>query len=132
MTACVQNQLAVTESLEEQLAATQSLMGRPPGGPKLNMPNTFFGMLGTVDAWVFRMDQYLAWTDPCQALAIAKTNFQGEEFSWYQSVTAASTIADWPSRRDALTHRFSPLKKEGAARDMAHKWRQAKDVTTYE
>lgn len=30
-----------------------------------------------------------------------------------------------------MTHRFNPLNKEEAARNLLHKWRQVKDVTTY-
>lgn len=131
ITSYVQSLLADTARLKEQLTATQAHVVQAPSGPKPNKPNTFSGKLGTVDAWVSHMDQYLAGTDPGQALAIAKTYLQGEAFAWYQSYAASSAVADWPSLRDAMTHRFNPLNKEQAARNLLHKWRQIKDVTTY-
>jgi len=131
MTTYVQSLLSDTERLKEQLAATQQQVGRSSGGPKPNKPTTFSGKPGTVDAWVSHMDLYLTGAESAQALAIAKTYLQGEAFSWFQAYATTSAVADWPTLREALQYRFSPLNKEQAARDMLHKWRQVKDVTTY-
>ncbi|GAB0492318.1 hypothetical protein MMPV_009604 [Pyropia vietnamensis] len=42
-----------------------------------------------------------------------------------------SCIRDWQALREALKNRFNPLNKVQAARDLLHKWKQVKDVSSY-
>ncbi|GAB0493809.1 hypothetical protein MMPV_005095 [Pyropia vietnamensis] len=47
------------------------------------------------------------------------------------SYSARSEVRDWQTLREALKNRFNPLNKVQAARDLLHKWKQVKDVSSY-
>ena len=133
LTAYVKQLGEETKLLQAELAAAQAqlVISRESGKPKPNKPSVYAGKLGEVDAWVSHMDSYLAGVAPAQALSIATTYLHGEAFSWWSSYKLSNTVTDWETLRAALVRRFNPLNKKQAARNLIHKWRQVKDVTTF-
>ncbi|GAB0498074.1 hypothetical protein MMPV_009415 [Pyropia vietnamensis] len=119
-----------TEQLRLELATARA---QAPGSekPKLNKPSAFSGRPGTIDAWASHMDSYVAKANPAEALHLAVSYLQGEAFAWWQAHAAKSQVQDWGTLREALKIRFNPLNKIQAARDLLHKWKQMKDVTSY-
>ena len=128
MTACVNQLAAESQQLREELDLARSANTTRP---KANRPSAFTGKPGTVDAWVAHMDTYVAGASDTAALAIVKTYLEGEAFSWLRSHEADHEVRDWPALREALQRRFNPLNKVQAARDLLHKWKQVKDVATF-
>lgn len=118
-----------TEQLRLDLATTATLPSFDK--PKLSKPTAFFGRAGAIDAWASHMDTYVAKATPGEALLIATSYLQGEAFSWWQTHAGKADISDWPTLREALKVRFNPLNKVQAARDLLHKWKQMKDVASY-
>lgn len=118
------------EQLQHELTATKAQLPASDK-PKLNKPTTFSGRPGTVDAWVSHMDAYVAKADRSEALHVATSYLQGEAFAWWTAHADTNQVMDWPTFREALKIRFNPLNKVQAARDLLHKWRQVKDVASY-
>ncbi|GAB0497616.1 hypothetical protein MMPV_008951 [Pyropia vietnamensis] len=98
--------------------------------PQLNKPNCFSGRPGSIDAWAAHMDVYVSGATPTEALLVATSYLEGEAFSWWQSYSARSEVCDWQTLREALKNRFNPPNKVQAARDLLHKWKQVKDVSS--
>lgn len=57
---------------------------------------------------------------------------QREAFTWWQRYAGKADVTDWPTLREAPQLRFNPLSKVQAARDLLHKWKQMKDVASYD
>ncbi|GAB0492695.1 hypothetical protein MMPV_003964 [Pyropia vietnamensis] len=53
------------------------------------------------------------------------------EATKYELDRARSEVRDWRALREALKNRFNPLNKVQGARDLLHKWKQVKDVSSY-
>lgn len=116
-----------TEQLRRELAASRPRSDKP----KLNKPAPFSGRTGAIDAWASHMDTYVAKATAEEALLVATSYLQGEAFTWWQTFTGKSEVTSWPTLREALKLRFNPLNKVQAARDLLHKWKQMKDVASY-
>lgn len=63
---------------------------------------------------------------------MATSYMQREAFTWWQRYAGKADVTDWPTLREALQLRFNPLNKVQAARDLLHKWKQMKDVASYD
>lgn len=84
-----------------------------------------------IEAWVNRMEAYVAAEPPERAFTIAVSYLEGDAYTWWDSYKKTQPITSWQELRTALLARFSPLNKTLAARDKLSKWRQLKDVATY-
>eukprot|EP00170_Pyropia_yezoensis_P002209 contig_9276_g2213 len=116
-----------TEQLRRDLAAS-----RPRSDvPKLNKPAPFSSRAGAIDSWASHKDTCVSKATSEEALLVATSHLQGEAFAWWQTYTGKSEVTDWPTLREALKQRFNPLNKLQAARDLRHKWKQMKDVASY-
>lgn len=114
--------------LEDKLA----VMGNGPA-PKKNKPNTFTGK-GSVISWITHMDNYLGDSDDMEALNLAASYLSGSAHEWWIVHSTSSNgknIETWSDMKNALKMRFDTLNKEKVARDKLSKWRQVKDVQSF-
>lgn len=68
---------------------------------------------------------------PARALSIAVSYLEGDAHTWFQTYTFANEVRPWAELKEALLKRFNPLDKTLAARDKLARWRQVKDVTSF-
>ena len=116
------------EATQNQVAASQAQMSSGYPKPKLNKPPLFTGKLN-VDSWASHMNIYLRGSTDEEALHVAVSYLGGAAHKWW--MTQSTTISTWTDLRDAICKRFSHLNKTKMARDRLHKWRQIKDIKTY-
>ena len=120
-----------------QVAQTQLLSKESPSTatPKLKKPENFTG--GTKDSvlsWTTHMSNYLRDVNEPQAMSIAVSYLQSTAHDWwikYQLTEDGKNVETWPQLKDALIARFDTLNKEKIARDKLARWRQIKDVKTF-
>ena len=80
------------------------------------------------------MDHYVWNISPSTAFNIAISYLSGNPHEWwifYQHSEEEKVIDEWPGLREALTRRFHTLNREKIARDKLAKWKQVKDVATF-
>jgi hypothetical protein len=100
-------------------------------GPKKNKPPTFDGKSST-DSWVAHMDSYVQGLSDEQACAIAITYLTKDAHDWYIAFSNSNnSMQSWSILRETIAKRFNPLNKVKLARDKLSRWRQAKDVKTF-
>lgn len=105
----------------------------PASRPRLRKPEPFKGK-SPINSWVVHMDNYLTTASPEESLPIAVSYLEGSAHEWwiaYQSTPEGSIVTSWIDLRSALLKRFQPLNKQKAARDKLAKWKQIKDVATF-
>ncbi len=56
---------------------------------------------------------------------------EGDAHKWFQTYRVIGGIDTWPELREALLKRFNPLDRTLAARDKLAKWRQVRDVASF-
>lgn len=134
-----QNELHIAASkvtnLESQLAIAQRALNdrQSLGTPKTNKPSPFTGK-GSVRSWCVQMDNYLQGTEGTTAMSIALSYLSNGAHEWWmvhQKTEDGRVIHTWADLKIALVKRFETLNKEKIARDKLAKWRQAKDVPTF-
>ena len=119
------------EKTKDELTRTKHLLATKDHAAKPHKPSLFFGKSGTIEAWCSHMDAYVSGSEPDEACRIACTYLDGEAFTWWQSYNAATSVPDWDTLRTCLIRRFNRLKKVQAARNKLHRWRQLKDVGSF-
>ena len=134
------NQLnsALNAANQTNVSLKQALDGANPTGPtterpKLRKPELFKGK-GSVHSWIEHMDNYLQGSEPTQALAIATSYLDGNAHEWwivFRTTQEGSDVKTWDDLKEALRKRFQPLNKKKAARDKLAKWKQVKDVSSF-
>ena len=100
---------------------------------KIKRPDAFKGK-GSVQSWAVHMDNYLRDTPLRDCLHISASYLEGSAHEWWivhQSTEEGKRINDWSALRAALIKRFEPLNKEKVARDKLAKWKQVKDVSSF-
>jgi hypothetical protein len=129
--------------------ATQPAPGEQPGHPapvapalpsvsftpKKHKPPTYDGK-SSPDSWIAHMSSYVHGQSDAQAFSIAITYLSGDAHDWFIANQMAATAAGYPMTAwtaliEALSKRFNPLNKTKLARDKLSRWRQIKDVPTY-
>ena len=101
--------------------------------PKKNKPGTFTGR-GSVRSWCVQMENYLDGNTGLEALNIALSYLSGNAHEWwivFQSTADGRSITSWTDLRTALIQRFEALNKEKIVRDKLARWKQVKDVPTF-
>ena len=124
--------IKLQQDLEE--ARTTALAADPgsKGKAKPNQPSPFHGKGTTkIESWVSQMNLYIAEEDPQRAFTVALSYLEGDAHSWYRTYSSTSPLGTWPQLKEALLRRFSPLDKTLSARDKLAKWRQMKDVSSF-
>lgn len=103
--------------------------------PKKNKPPTFDGK-SSPDSWVAHMTSYIHGLSDDQAFSIAITYLTTDAHDWFIANQTTATAAghpmtSWIALTEAIAKRFSPLNKVKLARDKLSRWRQLKDVPSY-
>ena len=134
--AAQQNNLNETQqklTLATQQLAHQDKTSNPLIVPKVNPPQTFKGK-GSITSWVTHMSNYLQNTEDHQALTIAISYLADGAHEWwivFKETELGRSIKTWPDLKAALVSRFDILNKEKIARDKLAKWKQLRDVTSF-
>ena len=80
------------------------------------------------------MKNYVSHGPDEQKLAIAVSFLEGNAHEWWivhSTMEAGKHVHTWQQLRQALLKRFQPLNKVKNARDRLAKWKQLKDVATF-
>ena len=138
----LQNQLANSQNqindLQSRLLATQNTVQSQPSNvtvraPKVRKPEAFKGK-GSVQSWISHMSNYVNGETENNAMVIAVSYLEGPAHEWWichSQTSEGQLIQTWSSLKDALSIRFETLNKAKIARDKLAKWRQVKDVSTF-
>lgn len=103
------------------------------GRPRLKKPETFTSK-DSVRSWCVHMDNYLQETPENEGMSIAASYLGKSAHEWwivFQTTSEGRNIRTWPLLKEALIKRFQPLDKVKLARDKLAKWKQVKDVATF-
>ena len=114
-------------------AINQAMSNAQPSGPKPKQPESFKGK-GSVSSWALQMSNYLAEVSEPRALSIAVSYLDGAAHEWwvvFKTTPAGQAVESWPALKVALLNRFETLNKVKIARDKLAKWKQIKDVSTF-
>ena len=135
-----QNELAAAAqkvgSLEQELVTARNQRGAASEGrnaPKKNKPSSFNGK-GSVSSWCVQMDNYLGDHNDADSMNIALSYLTGNAHEWwivFSKTGHGSVVNSWHGLKEALFHRFETLNKEKIARDKLARWKQVKDVPTF-
>ncbi len=127
-------------SLEAELSQTKTALQNAQHqittktkSPKQKLPEPFKGKT-SIKSWTTHMNNYLANSSTEEALPIAISYLQGHAHEWwimYKETEEGQRITNWTQLKEALTSRFETLNKEKIARDKLAKWKQLKDVSTF-
>lgn len=100
--------------------------------PKVNPPPLFKGK-GSIVSWTTHMDNYLQNMSDEEALNIAVSYLHDGAHEWWMvyQQSEGSSVRTWSALKEALVARFDVLNKEKIARDKLAKWRQIKDVVSF-
>jgi Retrotransposon gag protein len=103
--------------------------------PKKNKPPTFYGK-SSPDSWIAPMTNYIHGLPDPQEFSIAITYLTADSKDWFIANHTTATAAwhpmtSWVALTEAITTRFSPLNKVKLARDKISRWRQLRDVPSY-
>jgi hypothetical protein len=115
--------------------ATPTVTASSSSTPKKNKPPTFDGK-SPPDSWIAHMTSYVHGLTDEHAFAIAITYLTADAHDWFIANQATATAAghpmtSWVALTEALAKRFSPLNKVKLARDKLSRWRQLRDVPSY-
>lgn len=127
-----------SNSLNEAAASYQRLEAqmanrRTEEKPKKNKPNTFSGK-GSILSWITHMDNYIGDATPEEALNLAISYLSGAAHEWwimYHITDEGKEVTTWEQMKKSLTLRFDTLNKEKVARDKLARWKQIKDVPSF-
>lgn len=122
---------ATVHNLNETKAELQEVRARGTGKAKANRPSSFTGKGTKIEVWIAQMDTYVEGENPETTLRVAISYIEGDAFSWLESFRLVNEINTWEQLKEALVRRFSPLDKAIAARDKLHRWKQVKDVESF-
>ena len=131
-----QNNLNEAASSYTQLKAElDELRAKRPSReqPKKNEPDKFTGK-GSITSWVNQMDNYLSEVSEEEALPLAVSYLSGSAHEWWivhHQTETGQLITTWAEMKESITSRFDTLNKEKVARDKLAKWRQIKDVSSF-
>lgn len=114
-----------------QLRTRASSTTNNTGRAKANKPHAFNGRSKDIESWASCMDAYVIEEAPDRALTVAASYLEKDAHVWYTTFKKTTTVNTWPELRAALISRFNPLNKTLAARDKLSKWKQMKDVASF-
>ena len=134
------NQLAVTQgtlhgmqsnpTAPENMKISGSLSHQ---GPRLKNPDPFTGK-GSIRSWITHMDNYLGNTSGDRELSIAVSYLEDHAHEWWIALHHSQEgvmIQNWGQLKEALLSRFETLNRTKIARDKLSRWRQIKDVPSF-
>lgn len=136
----------IVQQLQSQIVNQQTLLAEanasyrrlenrtaPSDKPKKHKPEKYDGK-GSVTSWAIHMDNYLEDATENDSLPLAISYLAGAAHEWwivFRESDEGKQVQSWSNLRKALISRFDTLNKEKVARDKLARWRQVKDVPTF-
>ena len=123
----LRNQLQTAQNQMQHVAPSSN------SGPKHKRPDSYKGK-GSITSWITHMTNYIGNTPDTHALSIAVSYLEGSAHEWwiaYHQTPEGQNIATWSALQPALIRRFDTLNKAKIARDKLAKWKQMKDVSSF-
>ena len=123
-------------NLQSELGVTKNALISTQGQTltaKPKPPEAFKGK-DPIKSWATHMTNYLGNSAPEQSLWIAIRYLQGPAQEWWidsREKDEGAQIRTWDDLKNALIAHFDTLNKEKIARDKLAKWKQLKDVATF-
>lgn len=105
----------------------------PSDKPKKHKPEKYDGK-SSVTSWTIHMDNYLEDARDDESLPLAVSYLTGAAHEWwivFRESDDGEHVQSWGELKKALVSRFDTLNKEKIARDKLARWRQVKDVPTF-
>ena len=130
----LQNELSSTRN--ELMVAQGTIQGiqlSPMSTIKLRKPESFSGK-GSIRSWITHMTNYVGDPNDPRALAIAVSYLHGTAHEWwlgFKDSEEGRQITTWAQLQDALIRRFETLNKIKIARDKLARWKQIKDISSF-
>ena len=121
------NQLGTAQAALQQSSALGS------SRPKCKKPDSFKGK-GSITSWTAHLTNYVDDTNSRDAHKIAVSYFEGLAHEWwivFRETYEGKAIQTWNQLQLALIRRFDTLNKVKIARDKLAKWKQIKDVPSF-
>ena len=123
------------QGTKNDLGTAQSALLQNMGkvGPRCKAPESYKGK-GSISSWITHVTNYVGNTDPRNALNVAVSYLEGPAHEWwiiFRNSEEGKSIRTWNDLQLALIRRFDTLNKVKIARDKLAKWRQVKDVPSF-
>src|SRR3954469_23916777 len=131
---------------EQEIKDLQGRYGRPSSGPpgpstniRIKQPETYDGRKGSVDLWIFQMQQYLLATgikNDEQAVYLATNLLRGDAATWWRHhfkriTNDGDALPNWKQFEGLLSRKFKPVNTTKVARDTLARLRQTSSVKAY-
>ena len=119
--------------LEAELALALNEPNENRQTPKKNKPSSFNGK-GSVRSWCVQMENYLGNVRGAGSVQVALSYLTGNAHEWwivYENSEEGRNVHTWEELKDALVKRFEALNRENIARDKLARWKQVKDVPSF-
>jgi len=136
----IRNQQNSIQSAENQLGTmtnelnqARQQLSHPMMQPKVNKPTPYTGK-GSIISWTTHLDNYLRGSSEEMAFSIAVSYLSSVAHEWwmvFQASGEGTTVTTWTALKAALIFRFDTLNRKKIARDKLAKWKQLKDVPTF-
>src|SRR3954454_15841303 len=131
---------------EQEIKDLQGRYGGPSSGPpgpstniRIKQPETYDGRKGSVDLWIFQMQQYLLATgikNDEQAVYLATNLLRGDAATWWRHRFKKITddvdeLPNWKQFERLLSKKFKPVNATKVARDILARLCQTSSVKAY-
>lgn len=121
------NELAATKEALSSHSGSSTSMIRP------KKPEPFNGR-GSIRSWITHVSNYVGNGNSAQALTVAVSYLSGSAHEWwlvYKETEEGKQVGNWNQLQQALIRRFETLNKSKIARDKLARWKQVKDVSSF-
>ena len=121
---------AALQTAQLQLVAKESTSTTMP---KIKKPENFTGKESII-SWTTHMSNYLQKIADPEAMSIAVSYLQDNAHEWwikFKDTEEGRVISTWAQLKHGLISRFDTLNKEKVARDKLARWKQLKDVSSF-
>lgn len=115
------------------VALTNALSNMSTRRPTPRRPDSYKGK-GSISSWITHMNNYLVGSPDNETLQISVSYLEGAAHEWwiaYQNSPEGHLVTNWVQLIPALRNRFETLNKTKIARDKLAKWKQVKDVASF-
>src|SRR3954451_8515152 len=131
---------------EQEIKDLQGKYSGPSNGPprsstniRIKQPETYDGRKGSVDLWIFQMQQYLLATsikNDEQVVYLAMNLLRGDAATWWRHHFKKITddgdkLPNWKQFERLLSRKFKPVNTTKVTRDTLARLRQTSSVKAY-
>ena len=123
------NQLSITQAALQNQGSTAGRHNLP----KPKRPESYKGK-GSIESWITHITNYVIGVPDEQALTIAASYLEGPAHEWwivYRQTEEGRMVKTYDQFKVAIQARFETLNKVKIARDKLAKWKQVKNVSSF-